>query len=82
MAFLEEIVLCFGINDCHVHLVYPKGIVVSGYKKILELTSSKIVLSLANKNTICICGDELSIKSLAESEIFINGRVVSVEFSK
>ena len=79
MSFIEEFSDCFG-GGVNINIAYPKGLAVSGYKKIVELSNSMIKLSLPQKRNIVICGESLSIVSLAESELFIKGLIVSVEF--
>lgn len=79
MALLEEMLACFGRGEWSCNLVYPKGFAVTGYKKIVELSGEQIILSLPNKKRLKICGESLSISSLAESEIFVGGIVNSLE---
>lgn len=78
MAFFEELKSCFGKGQIEINWVYPSGLAVSGYNKIVELTDQKIELSYKTKHII-ISGDELSIKTLAESEMYICGKLFSVE---
>ncbi len=79
MAFLEEVFNCFGKGEWQVQLTYPKGLAISGYKKIVELTNNRIELSLPQKKKLIVCGEALSILTLAESEIYLRGAITSME---
>ena len=79
MAFLEEVNNCFGKGEWKIDLVYPKGLTISGYKNIIGLTDERIELGLPQKKKLIICGINLSILSLAESELFIKGAVTLLE---
>lgn len=79
MAFIEELLNHLGQGEWTINLVYPKGLAVCGYKKILELTNEQIELSLPQKKKLVICGGNLSILSLAESELYIGGIISKVE---
>ena len=77
--FIEELVSTLGKGEWELQMVYPKGLMVAGYKQIVELKDSKIVLGLPQKKRLSICGESLSILTLAESELFLSGKICSIE---
>ena len=79
MAFVDEINNLLGLNNsdpasfCYVS--FDRGILIEGYKKILELSSTKICLLLENNNKLEIFGNNLTIKDISHKEISINGKI-------
>lgn len=59
-------------------LILGKGICVQGYKKILELSCTKIVLLLKTGERLEILGNNLEIKEIATSEISVSGTVKNI----
>lgn len=79
MGFVQEINQLLGIdtlaNDMYITFMVSKGAVVQGYKKLLEISDTKLVVLGKNKRKLQICGQSLEIFSLAPSEIVIHGKV-------
>ena len=82
MGFLSEINELLDIDnvssDLTITFMPSKGAVVQGYKKLLEITDTKVLVIGNNKRKIEICGLNLEIFSLAPSEIVVHGKVTSV----
>ncbi len=76
---LDEINELLGIDkvstDLLVTFMPSKGAIVQGYKKLQEITDTKLVVLAKNKRIIQICGTNLEIFSLAPSEIVVHGKV-------
>lgn len=86
MGFLKETTKLLGIDEnatdtvfCHVYP--PKAIVVEGYKKLYELSNTKISLLCEQYKKIDIVGEGLQIKELSYREIAITGNIVTLNFS-
>ena len=83
MGFIQENtsslnILKFAKNDVSCYFVLSKGIVVEGYKKLLEISDIKVTLLLPSGEKLQISGENLSIKELAQNEITVCGEVVSI----
>ena len=82
MSFVEEINNLLGFDasctDMYVTFVVSKGVVVQGYKKLLEINDTRLVVLGKNKRKLAICGNSLEVFSLAPSEIVVHGKVSSV----
>lgn len=82
MSFIQEINSLLGIDgitqDVYITFMASKGAVVQGYKKLLEITDTKLVVIGKNKRKIQICGHGLEIFSLAPSEIVVHGKICFV----
>ena len=57
------------------------GAVIEGYKKIYELSQTKVTLICEKGNRIDVLGENLTIKELSHKEISIKGTVFSINFS-
>lgn len=86
MGFLDETINLLGINNlssehafCYVSA--SKGMIVEGYKKIYELSQTKITLYCEQGKKIDIFGNNLKIKELSHKEICITGTISSINFS-
>lgn len=82
MGFLDEVakLLEFDEQAKAVPFVYfclDKGAVVEGYRKIVELSQTKIIL-LCQDSTITIEGRDLRIKEISYKEISILGKIQSI----
>lgn len=83
MNFIEEINELLGIDsiDSDIYVTYmpSKGVVVQGYKKLLEISDQNIVVLGKNKRKVKVCGVALEILSLSPAEIVVRGKVERVE---
>ena len=87
MSFEQEIKEMLKIDealsDMYVTFVVSKGAVVQGYKKLLEISDTRLVVLGKNKRKLQICGNNLEIFSLAPSEIVVHGKITLVgEFNE
>jgi len=85
MGFLDETSNVLGINNklqlktfCYVSPEH--GIVIEGYKKIYELSKTKITLLCEQSKKIEVIGVDLSIKEIANKEISIRGQITQINF--
>ena len=80
MGFVDEIKndLTFDKDDVNCTLSFFKGITVEGYKKILELSESRVVLLCKNALKIQILGSNFCIEEIAHEEICLSGNVDSI----
>ncbi len=83
MSFLTEINEMLGIDhistDMCITFMIGKGAVVQGYKKILSISDSELIVAGKNKRIIKITGSNLEIFSLACSEIVLHGKIERIE---
>ena len=77
--FIEELAAGLGKGEWMAQIVYPNGLMITGYKQIVEMTDDKIVLGLPQKKRLVVCGQSLSILTLAESEIYLKGKLKAIE---
>lgn len=66
-------------NSSHIELVSNCCAMVDGCRSVLEYDCNKICLNLGKK-CVTFCGNDLTIKSLAQEQAIIEGFIVSVEF--
>lgn len=82
MGFWQEISdllgLDFASRQPNITFIPQKGVVVHGYKKLLAISDTQILLSCKNKEKLKICGKNLQICSLSPEEIAIKGNVEMV----
>ena len=85
MGFINETIKLLGIDNsiknqtfCYVS---PKnGVIVEGYKKIYELSNTKITVFCEDGKKLEILGNNLSIKELSYKELSINGTINTINF--
>ena len=65
-------------NQTFCYLSPENGIVIEGYKKIYELSSTKITIFCEDNKRLEIIGEKLIIKEISFKEIAINGKITSV----
>lgn len=87
MSFEQEIKEMLGldksISDIYVYVVVSKGAVVQGYKRLLEISDTRLIVLGKNKRKLQICGNNLEIFSLAPSEIVVHGKITMIgEFNE
>jgi len=78
MAFVDELNNLLGLEgkpNTVCHIVFDKGVLIEGYKRIFELSSTKILVLLENNNQIEIIGNNLKIKEISHKELSINGKI-------
>ena len=85
MGFIEETAKVLGINqetstNVFCYICPEKGIVVEGYRKIYELSETKITLLCDEGKKVDVSGQKLFIKEISHQEISINGIIQSVIF--
>ena len=82
MGFIEETSQMLGItnfkNNTFCYLCLDSGVVVENYKKILEFSSTRIVLFCENNKQIEIVGCSLTIKELSYKELCIHGKITNL----
>lgn len=83
MGFIDENLSALELGDlakqdviCYFSL--SKGVVVNGYKKLFELSSTKIILTLNKLNKLEILGENLAVKEISASEIVLVGQVKTI----
>ena len=83
MGFLDETSKLIGINDISntYCISSTNGVVIEGYKKIYELSQTKITLLCEQNNKIDILGSNLEIKEISHRELCIIGDVKTINFS-
>ena len=60
-------------------LTGDREIYIENYKGILEYSDTVIRLSLVGK-TLKICGSEMDIRTIGETDITLSGRISGIEF--
>lgn len=85
MGFFDETIKILDIKKTDLAepycCIFPTlGIVIEGYKKILELSETSISVLCGNGKKIDIIGSKLKIKEIAYKEISINGNISSLNF--
>lgn len=81
MGFLDETADLLNVgNSFFMYVNGTSGLVIEGYKKIYELSSTKITLLCEDNSKIEISGKDLSIKEISHREITILGKISSINF--
>ena len=86
MGFIDETKHLLGIdntlkNQTLCQVSPNNGILIEGYKKIYELSNTKIrVLCIDGKN-LEIQGQNLKIKEISHKELSINGAISAINFT-
>lgn len=83
MAFFEN--LCDGLKTAidelkskpQISMFVDKGVCVEGHGGILGLSDTEIEFKYKSE-TICVCGRNLELKELTESDAYITGKPVSI----
>lgn len=83
MAFIDESTSSLSLkelakNQVACYFALGVGVVVDGYKKLFELSDTKIVLLLLDGKKLQLAGEKMIIKELSVSEITITGSVQSI----
>lgn len=85
MSFFNESIKTLCINNSPNLLycqVFPdKGITIDGYKKIIELSNSKIIILSEQSKKIEILGRDLLIKEISNRELNIAGTILTINFT-
>ncbi len=82
MSFFKEIASALGIDKSSIANGYQiinyngDALYAEGFKRILSIGASEIVLGLKTKRII-VSGEELSVKELENNSVIICGRIVS-----
>lgn len=85
MGFINETAKLLNLDNqtkqtfCYVSP--SNGIVVEGYKKIYELSNTKITLLCDKASKIDLHGENLQIKEISHSEIAITGHIKNINFT-
>lgn len=85
MGFYDETKKLLGINkqefEAPLLSTSPQsGTIIEGYKKILELSDTKIIILCSNNKNLEIIGLNLCIKEMARNEITIKGKITTINF--
>lgn len=83
MGFIDETTKLLGIdkdikNQTFCYLYPSKGIVIEGYKKIYELSNTKITALCEDGKRLEIIGNNLIIKEISYKELSINGIITNL----
>ena len=86
MGFFNETMKLLGIdntlkNQTFCYVSPENGVVIEGYKKIYELSNTKISLICEDGKHLEILGAKLSIKEISHKELSINGTINTINFS-
>jgi len=86
MGFINETNKLLGIdktlkNQTFCNVAPNYGVVIEGYKKIYELSKTKIVLICNDGKKVEIIGSNLIIKEVSFSELSVNGTISTLNFS-
>ena len=66
------------INDVICTFSFSGGITIEGYKKILELSETRVVLLCSNAIKLQILGSNFCVQEIANSEICLSGSIDSI----
>ncbi|MBQ7466898.1 MAG: YabP/YqfC family sporulation protein [Clostridia bacterium] len=66
------------INDVVCTFSLSSGITVEGYRKILELSDTKVVLLCQNAIKLQILGTDFCVQEIAHGEICLSGQIDSI----
>ena len=83
MGFIDETIKLLNIKeikdtDSFCYLSFSHGIVIEGYKKIYEISKTKITVLLDNSKQLEIIGQNMIIKELSYKELSINGQITTL----
>ena len=83
MGFIDETKKMLNINKDFVNQTFcylspENGIVIEGYKKIYELSNTKITVYCEDKKRLEVFGEHLIIKEISFKELAINGKITTV----
>ena len=68
------------ISDTSFQMIYINNYLdLINYKDIISMDSNKIILELVNRK-LMITGNNLTVKKLLESEMVIDGKIITIEF--
>ena len=86
MGFIDETKHLLGIDHtlknqtlCQVSPNY--GVLIEGYKKIYELSNTKIMVLCVDGKKLEIQGKNLKIKEISHKELSINGIISAINFT-
>ena len=66
------------INDVVCTFSFSSGITVEGYKKILELSDTRVVLLCQNAIKLQLLGNNFCVQEIAFGEICLSGQIDSI----
>lgn len=83
MSFFDEQLSDLGISELAKNsvcctFILGAGIFVEGFKKLFELSNTKIVLCLTGGKMLELWGENLEIKQMTKSEISISGTIKNI----
>ena len=86
MGFIDETAKILGFdhtlkNQTFCYLSPNCGIAIEGYKKIYELSNTKITVLCVDGKKLEILGNNLSIKEISHKELSINGTISTLNFT-
>ena len=85
MAFIDETYRLLNIaptlkNSTLCQVSPSHGLLVEGYKKIYELSNTKIMVLCKDGKKLEIIGTDLKIKEISHKELSINGTISTLNF--
>jgi len=81
MSFIDEIkdkIKLDATTGYRILILAGKGICVEGHRGIYEISDTVIRFKVKN-GSVSVGGEELKIKEISESEIYITGKIKGVE---
>ena len=83
MGFIDETKQNLGLTDNNLNDVVctfslANGITVEGYKKILELSETRVVLLCQNAIRLELLGNNFCVQEIAFGEICLSGQIDSI----
>lgn len=83
MGFFDEFLNLFGVEEIDtsykIIVLGKSGVMIEGYKKLLTLSDTQILLLLKNIK-LNLIGKGLYIKKMEKSEIVVGGTITHISF--
>ena len=82
MGFFDELINLFSQEEIDksfkLEVLGKSAVCISGYKKILLLTESEIVVLMSGETRLLISGAKLYVKKLEEAELVVAGVIMNL----
>lgn len=83
MGFFDEVLNLFNGEDYDssfkIVVLGSSGAIIEGYKRIIAMEESEIIIEIKNKKQIVVSGAKLYIKKLEKEELVIAGDIMALK---
>ena len=83
MGFFDELTNLFSQEEIdksfRIEVLGKSAVLIAGYKKIISLGESLVVLKVGTGTNVNISGAKLYVKKLEEAELVVAGTILNIE---